>query len=235
MEQRLNNHIAYYEAIAAGRKDVDTFGYATWGRTPSIEQRAEMIAEEQRKYLAHPVDRHGNRVGVSSAVFQFRADVAALKICKGKMLGELAAIGRADVMQEDFINLLKMVKKLKPTQKARKDAGCKGDYYDAMFDHVTLHFSRPSAYSFGTLAIEMRVIDESGEVTRISVAKAITARIKTANFSVSVDFDTLFELIKTYDKERLSIQYHDWISRVAVQQKRNTARLIAHEIVGGVR
>lgn len=231
--EQLHNHIAYYEALADGRKDVDAWGYSTWRHNPTVEQRAEAIAEEQRKYLATPLDRHGNKVGISSAVSQFRADVAALKLRKDMALGELAAIGRADVLQEDLMTVLKIVKKLSPTQKARKEAGFKIDYWDQIFNRITLRFiGAGDGHSFGKLVVEMHIIEESGEAARISLAKIITARVYTASFSVRVDWATFAEVIKTYDKERLSLQYRDWINRFVIKQRRDTTRLIVQPPVG---
>jgi len=41
MEQ-LHNHIAYYQALAEGRTDVDTWGRTQWRHTPSLLTRIDI-------------------------------------------------------------------------------------------------------------------------------------------------------------------------------------------------
>lgn len=218
LNQQLYNPLHYYQALAKGSQ-VDV----VWGRIvfkTSIAQRAEAIAEEQRKYTAAPLNKHGNKVGISDAVFQFRADVAALKLRKDKEPGEVAAIGRAAVLQETFYDLLKAVKKLSPTQKARKEQGLESKAFDELFNNITLHFSH------NRLSVDTHIINESGEATAVSVSFRIGAKIETAEFAVSLEWRTLLEVVKSYDKERLDLEYRDWINRFAIRQRRNTTRLI---------
>jgi hypothetical protein len=221
LNQKLCNSIAYYEALASGKNDFNPDGRINWNyRTtfhPSIEQRAEAIAEEQRKYLETPT-RYGEKNGVSAAVSSVRFDALLMKTRKDQQLGELAAIGRAAVLQENLLDLLKTVKKLSPTQKARK-AHNKSDYYDVMFNRVTLHFTKK------WLHVDMHIIDEFGQPARVSIAKRAPISIDTAYFSVNVEWTTLLEVIKTYEKECLNIQYRDWVSKFVIKQGRTTTRL----------
>jgi serine/threonine protein kinase len=64
---------------------------------------------------------------VSYAKQQVRADCEALRQKRDRELGERAAIGRAKVLQPNLLAALKQVKKLSPSQKARKETGHKSE------------------------------------------------------------------------------------------------------------
>lgn len=222
LNRLLHNPLEYYEALAAGKPQPGPFG--SFAPKPTIEQRATLIAEQQAKFLSAPLDRYG-KATLSDAVQQVRADLLLLKHRKDSQLKERAAIGRMEVLQSNLLGLLKQVKKLTPTQKTRKGHNLHGTHYDALFNTLTLHFV-PTAYQRGFLVIEMRTMDEAGEMATVWLSEKVFGKLYTTGFAVKVDRDTFTEVIKASRDERISLEYHDWIGRFVIRQGRDVTRLV---------
>lgn len=219
LDARLHNSLSYYKQLA-GTAPVSAFtpAFKPANRESVIELKAKAVHKAMWEDLEEQPAFTGNTL--SRAKQQVRADIEALKAKRDRELGERAAIGRAKVLKENLAALLKQVKKLSPTQKARKDAGLKGDYYDGVFNCITLHFSMER------VGVEMEVIDGS-QHTRICLPERIGCTLYSATFSVTVNWRDLEELVALLDKGVVTLRMHDWTKRFALQQGRFTARIPA--------
>lgn len=126
--------------------------------------------------------------------------------------------GTAAVLSETLLKLVNLVYKQRVTQKARNAAGLKIDYYDRFFD-VTLKFQSNS------VTIEYPVINEDREIVRASYPVRMIARVDQP-FTVRLDLDTLRDVLRLMDDDRIDLEYRPLVNRLVLKQGRNRVRLV---------
>lgn len=219
LDARLHNSLGYYRQLAGETVSAFTPLFKPANRDSFIELKAKAVHKEMWEYLEDRPAFTGNTL--SHAKQQMRADCEALRQKRDAALGERAAIGRAKVMQQNLLAALKQVKKLSPTQKMRKETGCQSDYYDAMFNTVTLHFKGNRVH------IDLFILDEK-HPAQISLIERFGCTLDSASFSMTINWRDLEEIVKLLDKEVVTLRKHDWINKCVIQQKRNITRLTLH-------
>jgi len=215
---RLCYPLSYYRQLAGEPVSAFTPMFKSSNRESFIELKAKAVHKEMWEYLEDRPAFTGNTV--SYAKQQVRADCEALRQKRDRELGERAAIGRAKVLQPNLLAALKQVKKLSPSQKARKETGHKSEYFDTLFNTITLHFNRSRVH------IEMYILDD-GQPVRISLVERFGCTLDSAPFSVTVNWHDLEETVKLLDKEVVALRKHDWTKKLVIQQGRCTTRLPA--------